>query len=129
MSNQVSNQRLIKINNKTDQNSNENQSKIPNSISGKFNYNFQNNKILTYIATPKMKENTNRNIIIQKRNSVMGDLEKLKNRREERKRKFEDDKKSKIEGNNDPNKIDSDYEQMILKQKSHLGTKMIDAVI
>jgi kinesin family protein 2/24 len=76
-------------------------------------------KIESGIDFVKAPENKKEKINI-KRNSVTSEMEKLKKRREERKLKFEDDKKTKNNTNFENPKVDSDFENLIKKKKLSL---------
>jgi hypothetical protein len=70
--------------------------------------------------------------IFMKKASIQDDLEKLKQRREERKKKFDDDKKIKIEIQNNPDyygKLDLEYENLIKLKKCQMEKKNIEDVI
>ncbi len=56
-------------------------------------------------------------------------MEKLKQRRDDRKRKFEVDKKSKLDNQPDNGKIDYDYENLIKGKKLMMEKRQKEQVI
>lgn len=69
-------------------------------------------------ATPKI------NKMFNKKASIADDMERLKHRREERKKKLEDDKKTKYDNQGEGRLVDFDYETLIKKKKNSLDQNL-----
>lgn len=71
----------------------------------------------------------NTKITNYKKSSIAEEMEKLKQRRDDRKRKFEEDKKLKSDNQSDSNgKIDQDYENLIKLRKAVVKKRQIEPV-